>query len=162
MSRLLGATISILCLWFVGACASQDDAITIYALVTTTNEPNFLKDMSTLARKHGLTPNVGRSTDDRGHTVNVVVANGRGVKLWGQNMPLSGHEDRTLCGSHGEPYPDPGQFVIYIKPATVFSGNAAAIELAAQLRQEFSQLGYDVRETPARCSALAKFALDRA
>jgi hypothetical protein len=135
--------------------------MTIYVLTTPVTAPTFADNLASVVRRHGLTPSVGRATDDKGHILHVLEAKGRQMRLWSQNMPLSGHEDRAICGEHAEAYPDPGQFMIVVKPTLPFLGNRASIELITLLRQELSQLGYEIRETPALCSPLAKSALDR-
>jgi hypothetical protein len=133
----------------------------MYVLVTPTTASSFTEDLASLARKHGLSPSVGRATDDKGHTLHVLEAKGRRMRLWSQNMPLSGQEDPAMCGRHTEPYPDPGQYIVLIKPTVPLLGDGASIEVATQLRQELSQLGYGVREKPAVCSSLATSAMDR-
>jgi hypothetical protein len=76
-------------------------------------------------------------------------------------MPLNAHEDVAMCGRHAEAYPDPGQFIVIVKPALPLFSERVSVEVAALLRQELSQLGYEVREKPAPCSLLAKSAADR-
>ncbi len=133
----------------------------MYAVLTSLNVSHFTQDLASLAKKHGLNPSLGRATDDRGRTLYVVEAKGRWMRLWSQNMPLSGQEDPAACGKETEAHPDPGQYIITVKPTFPFLNRAASLEVANQLRQELSQLGYEVRDHPVACSRLAKSATDR-
>jgi hypothetical protein len=159
MERYLIAA-SILVLLLMGSCRSEEDAgTTMYVLATSATASRLQGDLASLAQRHGLIPSVGHATDDGNHTLSVVEAKGRRMRLRGQNMPLSGHEDASVCGRHAEAYPDPGQYIVTIKSAISFLGTASVHEVAAQLRRELSDLGYDVREEPLLCSALAKSVL---
>jgi hypothetical protein len=129
----------------------------MYVLVTPAKH-SFVSDFASIVRAHGLDPSIGQATDDRGHTLNVVEAKGQRMRVWSQNMPLSGQEDSTSCGRHTEAYPDPGQYIVRVRPAWWILGEAAAVELSAQLRQELSKIGYEVRDKPATCSPWAKMA----
>lgn len=100
--------------------------MTMYVLVTPQTASTFVDNLASVARRHGLTPSVGRATDDKRHTLHVLEAKGRRMRLWSQNMPLSGHEDVAMCGRHGEAYPDPGQFIVVVKPTR--QGVAAPVD----------------------------------
>ena len=143
--------------FLTSSCNAEDARTTVYVLVTPA-ERSFTSDLASLLRAHGLTPSVGRATDDRGHILNVLEAKGRRMRVWSQNMPLSGQEETATCGKHTEAYPDPGQYIVRVRPAWWSPGEASAIELAGQLRQELSKSGYEVRDRPVTCSPLAKSA----
>src|SRR5260221_8721593 len=129
-----------LCL-FLGSCAGGK-LVTWYVLVPPSKAAAlFSQDLALLAKRHGLTPHLGSATDSKGHTLHVLEANGRGMRLWSQNVELSGEEDPKLCGSYGEPHPDEGQYVVSIGPELSFMNSANAAEVASQLRLELSVLG---------------------
>jgi hypothetical protein len=132
----------------------------MYAVLTSSNASHFTQDLASVAKRHDLTPSLGRATDDRGHTLYVVEAKGRWMRLWSQNMPLSGQEDPVACGKATEAHPDPGQYIITVEPTLPFLNSTASVEVAAQLRQELAQLGYEIREKPVACSSLARSAME--
>ncbi len=107
-----------------------------------------------MAKQHGLTPRLGHATDDKGHTLNVVEAKGRWIRLWAQNVPLSGSENPAVCGSSGEAHADPGQYYVTVAPILPLMPNSDARELASQLSHELSALGYEMRSKAALCSAV--------
>ena len=149
-----------LCASVLGSCKAEAVSVTtMYVLASKMSASRFNTDLATIAQRHGLKPSVGQSTDDRGHTFHVVEASGWRVRVWSQNMPLSGHEDLALCGNHPEPYPDPGQYIVRLSPTIWIFGEAASVNLAALFRDELSQLGYEIRESVAPCSPLAKTVL---
>jgi hypothetical protein len=94
----------------------------MYAVATSESAGHYIRDVASLVRRHGLTPNIGSTTDDKGHTLRVLEAKGRWLRLWSQNMPLSGNEDPAACGKPAEAHPDPGQFIISIDPALPLVG----------------------------------------
>jgi len=157
MMRSLFAATLLLLSSLMTSCGLQGAQVSMYVLATSATAASFMGDLASLARRHGLNPSIGRATDDKGHTLHAFEAKGRGMRVWSQNMPLSGSEDAAMCGRHTEAYPDPGQFIIIVGPRLPFRGGAS-MELAAQLRQELAQLGYEVLEKPATCSSLAKSA----
>ena len=61
-----------------------------YVVASQANASSFTNNLASLARRHGLTASAGQATDDKGHTLYVVEAKGRRIRLWSQNMPLSG------------------------------------------------------------------------
>ena len=62
-----------------------------------------------------------------------------------------------MCGKHSEAYPDPGQYIVTVKPVLPIGGRSrASIQASAQLRNELAQLGYEVLEKPIPCSPFAK------
>ncbi len=55
---------------------------------------------------------IATATSNTGNVLSVVEGRGHGLKLWAQNMPLSGREDPKRCGVHTEAYVDPSQFIV--------------------------------------------------
>ena len=149
------------CSAMISACGSSDAKSTMYVLLSAESAPQFVNDLVSSAKELGLTANVGHATDDRGHVLTVIEAKNWKLRLWSENVLLSSHEDTEVCGTHVEAYSDPGQFIIYIKPRWPLQGDATSVELLAQFRLKLSKRGYDVRDTPAQCSALAKATTSR-
>lgn len=158
MRNSLSLPISILCLAALCSCVGGKQTA-MYALIPSSKvAARFNQDLALLAKRHGLKPRLGRATDDQGHTLYVLEANGRSMRLWSQNVDLSGHEDPTQCGSYIEVHPDPGQYIVYIEPTLPFMNNADALDVASQIRQELSSLGYEMRSEQVLCSSLSKSA----
>ena len=137
---------------FLGSCGKSNASMTFYAVFSPTNVSRFTQDLASLATKHGLIPQIGQATDDRGHTLHIVEAKGRSIRLWSQNLPLSGRENPDLCGNHIEAHPDPGQFIVTITTQVPFVNKDSAAELAVELQHELSELGYEIQQSPVACS----------
>jgi hypothetical protein len=152
----IAASALVLSLVLASSCVSEPGGTTLYVVATSVNASRLQADIASFAQRHGLNASVGHATDDSSHTLRVVEAKGRRVRLWAQNMPLSGREDTAVCGGHPEAYVDPGQYVVTIKSVMPFLGSAAARDIADQMRRELPDLGYEVRGEPIICSALAK------
>lgn len=152
---LFSSTVLLLC-FLASSCGSEQSRVTMYVLVAPASASRFIDDLASFSRAHSLNPSAGRAIDDRGHTLRVIEARGRGIRLWGQNLPLSGHEDPVMCGRHTEAYPDPGQFILIVEPRLSLLSGGTSGELAAQLHQDLSRRGYEVLRKPATCSSFAK------
>lgn len=77
-----------ICCLSIGGCQRDDEQTSMYALVPSSKSTSrFDQDLAALAKQHGLTPRLGHATDDKGHTLNVVEAKGRWIRLWAQNAP---------------------------------------------------------------------------
>jgi hypothetical protein len=136
----------------VVSCGQNGATTDMYAVASSQSAGHFINDLASLAQKRGLKPSVGQATDDRGHTLHVLEAKGRWMRLWSQNIPLSGQE----CGKSEEAHSDPGQYIVSVKPSLPFLDNRSSTEVAGQLRQELRQLGYEVLDKPLLCSPLGK------
>jgi hypothetical protein len=134
---------------------------TLYAVVPPTRGgETFNRDLAALARREGLTPQLGHATDDQGQTLYVLEANGAGTRLWSQNVYLTGEEDPVACGRYSEAHPDPGQFVFTVSPLPLFGDAAKARKVFSRIGSALSALGYEIRETEVSpCSSLSR--LDR-
>lgn len=78
------------------------------------------------------------------------------VRLRGENMLLSGHEDAKLCGAYTEPHSDPGQYYISVSPSTQVADPRASREALALIVKDLRSDGYDVRTEPITCSSQSK------
>jgi hypothetical protein len=147
-----------LCCTALAACQPDDEKASFYAVVSPSkSSAQFSQDVAKLANQNGLTPSLGRATDDKRHTLYVVEATGRWMRLWAQNVPLSGNENPAICGAYVEAHPDPGQFYVTVGPILPLLPLAPSRDLASQLRHEISALGYHVSaEALPLCSSLSK------
>lgn len=116
----------------------------------------FTTELASLVKKYGMTPNLGHATDDKGYRVDVLDAEGSGVRLRSENVLLSGHEDPILCGNYTEPHSDPGQYFISVSPATQTAEPREAREVLRKVAEDLKKAGYDVRSKPLTCSAQSK------
>ena len=125
----------------------------------------FTNDLATIAKQHGLSPNLGHSTDDKGHIYYVLEANGNWMRIWSTNMPLSGNENPVVCGHYTQSHPDPGQYVITIDHGLGWLGlnhvlgmisSSKPKELMSEVSGELRASGYSVKSDPAMCSSLSK------
>lgn len=134
------------------SCGQNGASMDMYVVANSQNAGHFINVLASLAQKHGLKPSVGQATDDRGRTLHVLEAKGRWMRLWSQNMPLRGQD----CGLSDEIDIDPGQYIISVNPSLPFLDNRSSVEVAAELRQDLRQLGYQVLDRPLICNPLAK------
>lgn len=158
MRSSIAFLMSTLCLAVLNSCTGSRQ-VTMYAVIPSSKAAaRFNQDLALLAKRHGLIPRIGRATDDRGHSLYVLEANGRWMRLWSQNVELSGHENPTQCGRYIEAHPDPGQYIVYIEPTLPFMNNTGVAEVASQLGRELSVLGYETQAEPVLCSPLSNSA----
>lgn len=156
MLRYLFASATLLLSLLTGSCGSGATPVSMYVLVTPATASRFMNDLALIARDQGLSSSAARATDDQGHTLHVLEAKGRGIRVWSQNLPLSGHEDAAICGRHGEAYPDPGQFILTVESRLPFLHEKTPIEVATKLRKDLLRLGYQVLQKLVTCSSLAR------
>ena len=155
----------LLCTFLLAACGNSKDAATIYVLAPPQKAVRFTEDLAAISKRHGLNPNLGSSTDDKGFTFRVIEANGRWMRLWSTNMPLSGQENPALCGHYAEGHPDPGQYIVTVDHGLVRIGlnyvlamiaKGRPYALISEISRELKASGYTVRSRPAECSSLSK------
>ncbi len=140
--------------FFLTSCEINKNRMDFYVVLSSSNVSRFTQDLASLATKYGLTPKLGQATDDQGHTLHVVEAKDRWMRLWSQNLPLSGHENPDLCGKYTEAHPDAGQYIVTVTSRFPFVSETRIRTLTAQLKNELSEIGYDVREGSIICSPL--------
>jgi hypothetical protein len=146
----------------LASCGYSGDAATIYVLTPPDRASRFTEDLAAIAQRHGLAPNPGRATDDKGHEVYVLEAKNTWVRLWGENVPLSGREDPARCGEYDEPHSDPGQYVVTLDRRFPLIAKKEPRRLIDAIGNELKASGYDIRHSPEVCSSLSKVAPSRA
>ena len=137
-------------------CDAESNPNTLYAVVKPEQAESLFSYVEALASENGLPLNPGRASDDRGNTLRVLEAKNWRVRLWMQNVPLSGHEDREICGVHAEPHPDPGQYVVTVSSATPLFGQQPAANLFTMLTTKLKARGFTILTEPKVCSAFSK------
>lgn len=156
MKKRLSHAFCLFCLLAVAACGQSEDAATIYVLTPPSKASLLTKDLGAISERQGLIPNLGQSIHSGGQTYWVIDARGRWVKLWGMNVPLSGHEDPSLCGKYSHGHPDPGQYIVMIDHVVPLVARETPRELIAEVGRELSAMGYRVQARPVLCSPLSK------
>jgi hypothetical protein len=141
----------------LSSCGNQGKQPTIYVVVPASKmAAEFPTELARLVKQHGLEPHLGHATDDHGITLRVLEANGEWIRLWSQNVDLSGHESPLICGTYDEPHPDPGQYVVYASSELGPLNERGATKLISGLEEKLVADGYDVRRAPVLCSAFSK------
>jgi hypothetical protein len=128
----------------------------VYVVLPAEKAAPFITYLASLVRKYRMNPNPGQATDDKGYSVYVLDATSQSVRLWSENVPLSGHEDPKLCGVYTEAHSDPGQYFIAVSPSTQMADPRDSRELLARIVKDLKIDGYDVRLKPVICSPLSK------
>jgi hypothetical protein len=137
-------------------CGDDSAAPTIYVLTPPAKADIFTQDLGVIVKRYGLEPNPGHATDDKGHTLWVLEARGKGVRLWSQNEPMSGDEDPAICGKYTEGHPDPGQYVISINKVFAWGAHDPPSLLLSKISKDLTRMGYDVRTHAVDCSPVSK------
>lgn len=136
------------------SCSQAGVTFKFYVVIKPEETEKFIDVVKEIAKENGMEAAAAKVVSDTGKVLNVVEARGHGVKLWAENIALSGKESPNICGSHFEPYPDPAQFMIFTEPR-FFGSKAAAKELGGRVLSQFQKLGFDVRQAPVVCGAAA-------
>jgi hypothetical protein len=150
----------LICMWVAG-CGSRSNAPgpiagEVYVIVPTEKASLFTDHLVILAKRYGMTPNLGQATDDKGYSIHVLDAASPFVRLVSQNLLLSGREDPKLCGVYTEPHSDPGQYSISVSPSTQTTDPRYSRELLVKIIDDLKMDGYDVRQKPMVCSSQSK------
>jgi hypothetical protein len=146
----------LLCLAALASCAPSGTAFEFYVVIKPDETSKFIGAITSIAKEDGLETALGQATSDTGNVLRVVEGRGHGLKLWVQNVPLSGREDAKLCGVHPEPYVDPAQFIVSTEPRFFWSTRSAAAELGEKALSQLHKVGFDVRREPIVCGAAAQ------
>jgi hypothetical protein len=136
------------------SCSSGGVAVEFYVVIKPDETERFLEAVRVIAKENGLDTSAGQAVADTGKVLRVVEGNAHGVRLWVQNISLSGKENPKLCGAHFEPYPDPSQFMVFTEPR-FFGSKAGASELGERVRSQLQKSGFDVRREPVVCGLAA-------
>ena len=142
----------LLCLVVLASCAPGGAVVEFYVVLKPEDATKFITAIKSIAAKEKLETAEGRTRFDSVNTLRVVEGRGHGLKLWAQNVVLSGNENPKLCGVHNEPYPDPAQFVVFTEPR-LLGFKSAARELGERVFSKLHGLGFDVLRKPAVCGA---------
>lgn len=121
-----------------------------YVVVSSARAAAFPGDILSVAASSGLRGQAGKATDDRGNTLHAIEATSFTMRMWAQNMPLSGHEDPIRCGKLEEPHPDPRQFIVIVESKLPFSASRSQA-MADAITTGLASKGYSVRKSPAVC-----------
>ncbi len=133
------------------SCSASDGiAFEFYVGLAPERTSEFIGVVRAIAKEDGFETAVGQARSDTGSVLTVLEGRGHGVKLWVQNVPLSGEEDKGLCGD--QPHPDPGQFMVSTEPR-FFGSKAEARELGKRVLLQVRKSGFDVRQKPVVCGA---------
>jgi hypothetical protein len=135
----------------VSSCVKTTGQNSVYIVLDPREAAQFLELAGTLSERSKLTPHFGKLQESDGSTFNTLESTGRKVTLWLQNVPLSGYEDKSLCGDHARPHSDPAQFVMYVEPRFFWVGQEEADKVQAQITASLDAAGYDIRSEPAVC-----------
>jgi hypothetical protein len=134
----------------LSSCSSGGASFEFFVVIKPNDTEDFVRTVQSIATQNGLETAVGRTVADTGKALTVVEGRGSGLKLWVQNVSLSGKEDPKVCSAHFEPYPDPAQFMVFTEPR-LFGSKAEAIKLGERVFSHLQKLGFDVRRKPAIC-----------
>lgn len=134
-----------------GGCARTGERAAQYVATRSEQAQKFLGDVGVLSKDSGLSPQLRSAIHSPGNVQYVLEAKGRGLRLWLQNMPLSGQEDPILCGPSGGPRPDPAQFIFYVEPRYPWISQERAEAMQAHIVESLRRLGYDVKAKPLPC-----------
>jgi hypothetical protein len=143
--RLAFHTAWMIAILFLSGCSMADDpAATAYVTIDPAATDLYLKDLAEIARMHDLDPTSWSATPDNGPTRFVFEARGRALRIWSQNMLLSGHE----CPEVPNVSNDPGQFRVVVTPAMWLRAWGRAHELFGKVKAGLVSKGYVVTVSP--------------
>ena len=123
---------------------ADDPAATAYVTIDPAQTDRYMKDLADIARAQELDSWSSSATRDDGPALFVFEAKGRALRIWSQNMLLSGHE----CPQFPNVGNDPGQFRIVVTPALWFRSWDRAHEVFGTVRASLVAKGYVVASAP--------------
>jgi hypothetical protein len=153
--RVVLATLLALTVQLIVACTPRPVAGRFYVVIEPTETGRFLDAVVSMTKDMGLRSTVSDAARGSGNPLNVIVATNRSVRLYGQNVPLSGNEDPSLCGTHRGPHSDPAQFVIRVNQKWGALNSEAAENVTRDIFAKLELFGYAVSEDPAICGLAA-------
>jgi hypothetical protein len=142
----------LLCFAALGACAPGGAAFEFYVVIKPEETAKFIGAVTSIAKESDLEIATSQTTFGTGEILRVLEGRRTGLKLWVQNVVLSGNGDPKLCGVHREPYPDPAQFVVFTEPR-LLGFKSASVELGEKVFARIRGLGFDVLRKPVICGA---------
>jgi hypothetical protein len=121
-----------------------DPAASAYVTIKPTDREKFFEDLVAIANSRGLETWVSSAVPNDGPALYVLEGSGRALKLWAQNVLLSGRE----CGGSGSAQNDPGQFKIHVLPSMWLPLRSRATALFQSISRDLSNKGYHVAAEP--------------
>jgi hypothetical protein len=121
-----------------------DPNASAYVTIDPKDTDIFLSDFSSIARKHGLDSAQATITPEDGRATHVFEARGRAMRIYSQNVLLSGEECADFPGVGS----DPGQFVFNVLPAVWLPLRGRATSLFKVISQDLSSKGYRIAPQP--------------
>ena len=136
----------------LASCSGGVVTFKFYVVLKPDEATKFIGAVAAIAKEDGLETATGQTAFDTGEVLRVVEGRGRNLKLWVQNIPLSGHEDPKVCGVYLEPHVDTAQFVVSTEPRW-FGSKTAATQFGERILSQLQESGFDVRRKAAVCGA---------
>lgn len=146
------AILVLLCVSVLVSCVPGGAAFEFYVVIKPGDTAKFIGAVTSIAKENGLETAASQTRFDTGELLRVVEGRGPGLKLWVQNVVLSGNADPRLCGEHHMAYPDPAQFVVFTEPR-LLGFRSASIELGEKVFSRIRGLGFNVLRKPVICGA---------
>ncbi|HEX5323707.1 MAG TPA: hypothetical protein VFW40_07970 [Capsulimonadaceae bacterium] len=146
------AILVLLCFAALVSCAPGGAAVEFYVVIKPEETAKFIGAVTSIAKENGLETATSQTTFDTGEVLRVLEGRRPGLRLWVQNVVLSGNADPKLCGVHREAYPDPAQFVVFTEPR-LLGFKSASVELGGKVSSKIRGLGFDVLRKPVICGA---------
>jgi hypothetical protein len=145
------ALLAVLALYLVGVYGHFlfngmpfDPVASAYITINPKDTDRFLDDLESIAKSRGLESARASATPDDGRTTYVFEARGRAMRIYAQNVLLSGNECVDFPGVGS----DPGQFVINVLPAIWLPLRDRATTLFESIREDLSHKGYRLSARP--------------
>jgi hypothetical protein len=145
------ALLAVLALYLVGVYGHFflngmpfDPVASAYVTINPKDTDLFLDDLGSIAKSHGLESARASATPDDGRTTYIFEARGRAMRIYAQNVLLSGNECVDFPGVGS----DPGQFAINVLPGIWLPLRNRATTLFEAIRKDLSQKGYRLSVRP--------------
>jgi hypothetical protein len=122
-----------------------------YVVIKPEETKQFMDTVVSIAKDMGMHSEVGRAVDGKGDVLNVIDAEGGGVRLWVQNVLLGSRQRPSICGVHEGMHQDPAQFVIYAKPTWWTFNPERAAKVESDVFVKLRDLKYRVSKDQAVC-----------
>jgi len=138
------------------ACAPGGPREATYISVQPERAAKLREEMASLVAKEGMKPYVLSVSPYPGEVEYMIEADGNGLRVWFQAMPLSGQEDPSICGpSDGTPHSDPSQHFFYVERKFLWSHQEDAEAMQSGLEKKLRERGYHTYQSPALCGKAA-------
>lgn len=121
-----------------------DPEASAYVTIEPKDTDKFLRDLTSIVKSHGLDSAQATLTPAGGRATHVFEARGRAMRIYAQNVLLSGEECVDFPGVGA----DPGLFVFNVLPAVWLPMRGRATSLFKLISQDLSRKGYRVAAQP--------------